>query len=316
MGNSKVAFIFPGQGSQYVGMGRDLWEHLPKAEELFREGSEALGINLEGLCFEGPEEVLTLTANAQPAILLVSIAAFEALEGEGIIPDFVAGHSLGEYSALVAADALRFADALRTVRKRGEFMQEAVPPGQGTMAAILGLSRGLVGEICMEAGTSGVVEIANLNAPGQVVVAGETKAVQEAVELAKAKGGRARLLQVSAPFHCRLMRPAADKLAQVLQKVPVQDPKSPLITNVSAEPLTTASQVRKALVDQVSSPVRWEESIRRLLQEGVKTFVEVGPGRVLSGLVKRIEREVEVLNVEDTTGLQTAAESLRRGRDR
>jgi len=294
-------------------MGKDfLSDHLPQVKALFQEGSEAIGLDLKKLCFEGPEEELTLTANAQPTILSVSLAALEALKSHGIEPDFVAGHSLGEYSALVAAGALRFTDAIRTVRNRGVFMQEAVPRGEGLMAAILGLSREVVQAVCQEAARSGVVEMANLNAPGQVVVAGEVRAVETAASLAEAKGARVKLLQVSAPFHCSLMQSAAEKLAQFLQGIPIEDLRRPLITNVDAEFITTAEEVRGALIRQVTRPVLWEDSVRRLIQEGVRVFVEVGPGRVLSGLIKRIERGVAVYNVEDMASLQATVKALKR----
>lgn len=310
-GNRRIAFIFPGQGSQHGGMGRELWEHVPRVRSLFQEGSEALGVNLQELCWEGSADQLTLTVNAQPAILLVSIAALEAVREEGVVPDYVAGHSLGEYSALVAAGALGLADALRTVRKRGEFMQEAVAPGRGAMAAILGAPEEAVFGICEAARAYGIVEVANLNAPGQVVVSGETEAVKEAVAVAKTRGAKARFLQVSAPFHCSLMRPAAERLAEVLRELSIRDPQVPLIANVDASPYREAAKVREALIRQVTSPVQWAESMRFLIREGVKTFVELGPGTVLSGLVKRIDRAVEALNVEDLRSLRLAVEALK-----
>jgi [acyl-carrier-protein] S-malonyltransferase len=302
-----IAFVFPGQGSQAVGMGRDLGEASPRWDQ----ANAALGFDLRRLCFEGPEAELTLTANTQPAILTASIVALDALAAAGAAFDFVAGHSLGEYSALVAAGALDFADAVRTVRARGQFMQEAVAPGEGAMAAILGLDRGLVFQACEEAREAGVVQVANLNAPGQTVIAGATAAVQRAVELAKAKGAKRALpLPVSAPFHCTLMAPAATRLEAVLRTVRIRDLGVPLVTNVDADLLTEGVGVADALVRQVTAPVRWEEVVTRLIKEGAGTFVEVGPGKVLAGLIRRIAPEARVLNVEDRASLEVTLKAL------
>jgi [acyl-carrier-protein] S-malonyltransferase len=304
----KIALVFPGQGSQAVGMGRELGEASPRWEA----ASAALGFDLRRLCFEGPEADLTLTANTQPAILAASIVALDALAAAGASGDFVAGHSLGEYSALVAAGALEFADAVRTVRARGQFMQEAVPPGEGAMAAVLGLDRALVTRACEEARDAGVVQVANLNGPGQTVIAGATAAVRRAVELAKAKGAKRALpLPVSAPFHSALMAPAAARLEAVLRAVRIRDLRVPLVTNVDADLLTEGARVVDTLVRQVTAPVRWEEVITRLVKEGAGTFVEVGPGKVLSGLIRRIAPEVRVLNVEDRSSLHITVEALR-----
>ena len=304
---SKSAFVFPGQGSQAVGMGRDLGEASPR----WAEASDALGLDLRRLCFEGPEAELMLTTNTQPAILATSIVALDALRTAGVTCEFVAGHSLGEYSALVAAGALEFADALRTVRARGRFMQEAVPSGEGTMAAVLGLERHLVFQACEEAQVAGLVQVANLNAPGQTVIAGATAAVKQAAELAKAKGAkRAVLLPVSAPFHCALLEPAARRLEEVLHGVRFRGLRVPLVTNVDADLLTDGAQVPDALVRQVTSPVRWEEVVVRLTKEGVDTFVEVGPGKVLSGLIRRIAPETRVLNVEDRASLDATLKAV------
>jgi [acyl-carrier-protein] S-malonyltransferase len=305
---SKIACVFPGQGSQAVGMGRDLGEASPRWEM----ANAALGFDLRRLCFEGPEADLMLTANTQPAILTASMVALDALVAAGFTFDFVAGHSLGEYSALVAAGALDFADAVRTVRARGQFMQEAVPAGQGAMAAILGLDRGVVAQVCDEARDAGVVQVANLNGPGQTVIAGAAAAVQRAVELAKAKGARRAVpLPVSAPFHSALMAPAASRLEAVLRGLLIRDLRVPLVTNVDADVLTEAGRVVDVLVRQVTSPVRWEEVITRLVKEGAETFVEVGPGKVLSGLVRRIAPEVRVLNVEGRPSLDATMETLK-----
>jgi len=304
----KIALVFPGQGSQAVGMGRELGEASPRWEA----ASAALGFDLRRLCFEGPEADLRLTANTQPAILAASIVALDALAAAGVSCDFVAGHSLGEYSALVAAGALEFADAVRTVRARGQFMQEAVPPGEGAMAAVLGLDRALVTQACEEAKDAGVVKVANLNAPGQTVIAGAAAAVKRAVELAKAKGAKRALpLPVSAPFHSALMAPAAARLEAVLRTVRIRDLRVPLVTNVDADLLTDAARVVDVLVRQVTAPVRWEEVVTRLVKEGAGTFVEVGPGKVLSGLIRRIAPEVRALNVQDRSSLHITMEALR-----
>jgi [acyl-carrier-protein] S-malonyltransferase len=304
----RIAFVFPGQGSQTVGMGRELGEASPR----WAEASAAVGFDLRALCLEGPEADLTLTANTQPAILTASIVAWDALTTAGVRCDFVAGHSLGEYSALTAAGGVGFADAVRTVRARGQFMQEAVPAGAGAMAAILGLDRALVSQACSEAADAGPVQIANLNGPGQTVIAGATAAVKRAADLAKAKGAkRALLLPVSAPFHSVLLAPAAERLAEVLRGVRFHDLAVPLVTNVDAEFLTEGARVADALVRQVTAPVRWEEVVLRLAKEGVTTCVEVGPGKVLSGLIRRIAPDTQVLNVEDRASLQATLEALR-----
>jgi len=263
------------------------------------------------LCFEGPEADLTLTANTQPAILTASIVALDALVAAGIAFDFVSGHSLGEYSALVAAGAFEFSDAVRTVRARGQFMQEAVPPGQGAMAAVLGLDRALVIQACDEAKDTGTVQVANLNAPGQTVIAGSSAAVKRAAELAKAKGAKRVVpLPVSAPFHSALMAPAATRLEAHLRAVPIRDLRVPLVTNVDADALVDGTKVVDVLVRQVTSPVRWEEVTIRLAREGTDTFVEVGPGKVLSGLIRRIVPDVRVLNVEDRASLEATLMAL------
>jgi [acyl-carrier-protein] S-malonyltransferase len=304
----RIAFVFPGQGSQAVGMGRDLGESSPRWDA----ANAALGFDLRKLVFEGPEADLTLTANTQPAILATSIVALDALTAAGVRCEFVAGHSLGEYSALVAAGAIDFADAVRTVRARGQFMQEAVPAGEGAMAAVLGLDRALVAQACEEAQDVGPVQLANLNGPGQTVIAGATAAVKKAADVAKAKGAkRAVLLPVSAPFHSALLQPAAERLAAVLQGVRFRDLGVPLVTNVDADLLREGSRVADTLVRQVTAPVRWEDGIRRLANEGVTVTVEVGPGKVLSGLIRRIAPEMQVVNVEDRASLQATLEALR-----
>lgn len=304
----RVAFVFPGQGSQAVGMGRDLGEASPRWDA----ASAALGFDLKKLVSEGPEADLTLTANTQPAILATSVVALDALTAAEVRCEFVAGHSLGEYSALVAAGAIDFADAIRTVRARGQFMQEAVPAGAGAMAAVLGLDRALVAQACEEAKDAGLVQLANLNGPGQTVIAGGTAAVKKAADLAKAKGAkRAVLLPVSAPFHSALLKPAAERLATVLRDIRFRDLAVPLVTNVDADLLTEAARVADTLVRQVTAPVRWEDVVLRLAKEGVTVCIEVGPGKVLSGLNRRIAPAMQVLNVEDRASLQATVEALR-----
>ncbi len=301
---TKVAFIYPGQGSQYPGMGRELAGAYPTARHVFDEADDALGLALSKLCFEGPAEDLQLTANTQPAILTVSAAAAAVLSEKGLKPDYVAGHSLGEYSALVAAGALRLRDAVQLVRKRGTYMQEAVPVGQGAMAALLGMETGAVEEVCREASQGEVVSPANLNSPSQVVIAGAAPAVARAVELAKARGAkRAMMLNVSAPFHCALMQPAQDGLAADLDVVEVSDPRIPLVNNADARVVRSAAEARDGLKRQVTAPVRWEQSMRVLLSEGASLFVEVGPGKVLCGLMRQIDRQAQCLRVEDTSTL-------------
>lgn len=303
---SKVAFIFPGQGSQYPGMGKDLADNFAVARQVFEEANDRLGFDVAKLCFEGPESDLKLTANTQPAILTVSVAAQRVMASEsGLVADYAAGHSLGEYSALVCAGALAFADAVATVRQRGLFMQEAVPVGVGTMAAIIGLDRPVLEEVCQLAAEGEVVAPANFNSPGQVVIAGHVAAVERAMALAKDKGAKRALpLPVSAPFHCSLMVPAAERLAKVLEAVAIGAMALPVVSNVEAQANSDALRVKELLVAQVSAPVRWEESVQHMAAAGVERFVEIGPGKVLSGLVKRIARGLALQNVEDTAGIK------------
>ena len=304
-----LAFLFPGQGSQKVGMGRALHEAEPAARAVFAEADAALGTSLSRLCFEGPEEQLTLTANAQPAILTVSIAALRVLEARtSFRPGVVAGHSLGEYSALVAAGALRFADAVRLVHLRGKFMQEAVPPGVGAMAAILGLAAAAVAAVCQESAGGEVVSPANLNGGGQVVIAGHKSAVERACVAAKARGAkRAVPLAVSAPFHCALMQPAEDKLAAELARVEIAAPRIPVVTNVEAAPNQDPARARALLARQVTAPVRWEESVQRLGAMGVRRAIELGAGNVLGGLVRRIAPEMVVDSAGDPEAIVALA---------
>jgi len=294
-----IAFLFPGQGSQAVGMGRELADSFPVCAATFAEADAALGEPLSDLIFNGPADRLTLTEYTQPAILTMSVAAWRLLDARGCRPSFVAGHSLGEYSAHVAAGTLEFADAVRLVRHRGRYMQEAVPVGQGAMAAILGLDEAGVTQACQEAAEGDIVSPANINAPGQVVIAGSSAAVARAIDRAKALGARRAIpLQVSAPFHCALMQPAAERLAPELRAVAARAPRVPVVANVDAEPKRTVEEAIDALIAQVASPVRWEAVVRRLASEGVTAYVEVGPGTVLSGLAKKTAREATILNLE------------------
>jgi [acyl-carrier-protein] S-malonyltransferase len=307
----KVAFVFPGQASQYSGMGKELAEKYPAARAVFEEADKALGFSISRICFEGTEDELKLTANTQPAILTVSVAAFRVLAEKGISPDYVAGHSLGEYSALVAAGALKFADAVRLVRKRGTYMQDAVPAGQGALAAILGISPAVVQDACKRAAEGEICSAANLNSPEQTVISGHANAIKRAVEIASQSGAkRAVILPVSAPFHCALMMPAQEKLEKDLQAMQFSELQIPLVTNVDADSIRKGDEARQALVRQVCMPVRWEESMRFLLDEDVRTFIEVGPGRVLTGIMRQIERSVTTLNVEDEKSLSGTIEKI------
>jgi [acyl-carrier-protein] S-malonyltransferase len=309
----KVAFLFPGQGSQKVGMGADLAREFPAALRVFQEADEALGMSLSRLCFEGPEEDLRLTANTQPATLATSIAALRAFESEcSIKPELAAGHSLGEYSALVAAGALQFGDALRAVRERGRLMQEACPPGQGAMAALIGLELPAVQELCAEAATGGEVAVAaNLNAPGQIVISGHAGAVRRALEAAKGRGAGASVeLKVSAPFHCPLMQPAREGMATVLERLTINPLRFGVIANVTAEVNHDAAGVKPLLLEQITGSVRWEESMATLAAAGIGETIEFGAGRVLMGLMRRINRNVKVRAAEDAASVRATINAL------
>ena len=306
-----IAFVFPGQGSQQVGMGRALAERFSECRETFEQADAALGMSISRLCFEGPADQLSLTEYTQPALVAVATAAARVLRARGIQPAFLAGHSLGEYSAHVAAGTLSLADALRTVRSRGRYMQAAVPVGAGAMAAVLGLDAALVAQACTEAAQGQIVSPANLNAPGQIVIAGARAAVERAGDRARALGARRVVpLAVSAPFHCALMQPAQERLALDLRGLVVSDPTVPVVANLDAEPKRDGAASIAALVGQVTAPVRWEEVVRRLASEGVDTYVEVGSGSVLSGLIRKIDRSARVLSVTDSAGVDDAVSVL------
>lgn len=308
---SKIAFLFVGQGAQSVGMGRQICENFKSADLIFDQASESLGFDVKKMVFEGDDETLKITENTQPTILTTSIACLQPLLEEGIKPWAVAGLSLGEYTAHVASGTFSFMDAAALVKKRGRYMQEAVPVGVGTMAAIMGLEKGDVIECCKIASSEGVVEPANFNCPGQIVVAGEVKAVEKAVEAAKEKGARrSMILPVSAPFHCSLLKPAGEKLSFELEKISLNDMKIPVVTNVTAEYILDKSKVKDLLKRQVSSSVMWEDCIGSMLHAGIDTFVEIGPGKALSGFVKKINKEVRTLNVEDMDSLKKTLAEL------
>ena len=301
----KTAFIFPGQGAQKVGMGKDFYDNYDVAKKMFKEADEALGYSIMKMCFEGPEEDLKLTANTQPAILTISCIANEILKENGIQPEITGGHSLGEYSALVAAGVLNFQDAVALVHKRGSYMQEAVPVGEGGMAAIIGVDRDKIVEVCQQVSAESPVQAVNFNCPGQIVIAGATKGVELAVEELKAAGAKkAVILPVSAPFHSTLMKPAAEKLAVELDKVTISDAKIPVVANVSAEILTKAEDIKASLVAQAASPVLWEDCVARMKEFGADVLLEAGPGKTLCGFNRRIDKTITSLNVEDVASLE------------
>ena len=306
----KIAFVFPGQGAQAVGMGKDAYESSAAAKAIYDKADEALGYSISKLSFEGPEEELRQTANTQPALLATSVALLEVYKEQGLKPDYVAGHSLGEYSALVAAGVLEFADAVKLVRARGQFMEQAVPGGQGAMAAVLGAERAALQALCSEITAAGtVVELANVNCPGQIVVSGSAAGVAAVVERGKEAGAKRVIpLEVSGPFHSSLMQPAADKLAEALAQAEFRGASVPVVANVHARPVTSGAELRELLVKQVVSPVQWEDTIAYLIGEGVDTFVEIGSGTVLAGLIKKIDKSVRIVSVNSAAAASAAAE--------
>ncbi|WP_145948916.1 ACP S-malonyltransferase [Paenibacillus sp. Y412MC10] len=308
----KVAFVFPGQGAQSVGMGKDFYDAVPASRRIFESADEVLGFPMTNMIFEGPDSELKKTFNTQPALLTASVAAFEAVREQGVTPDFVAGHSLGEYSALVASGVLSFEDAVGTVRARGEFMEQAVPGGQGAMAAVLGAEREALAELCRSITAEGhLVELANLNCTGQIVVSGSKEGVALVGERVKEAGGkRAIPLEVSGPFHSSLMKSAAEKLGGILQPLHFDEPAIPVIANVTARQAESAEEIRGLLVEQVYSPVLWEDTVTYLISQGVDTFVEIGPGNVLTGLIKKTDKSVKLINVSSLDSLETLKASL------
>lgn len=313
----KIAFVFPGQGSQQVGMGKDLIENYQEAKIIFERANQALkedGINIEELCFYGPEEDLKNTINAQPAILTISIILFKLIQKYNIKPAVVAGHSLGEYSALVASSSLKFEEAVKLVRKRGEYMLNATPIGTGSMLAIIGLEEDEVIKICQEVTDLGIIEIANYNSPIQIVVSGEIKPLEKLMEIARARGARKAIsLKVTAPFHSSLMELAKNNLANYLESVHIEDPQIPLICNVNADYVRNKEEVKSALIEQMTNPVRWVEIIKKMNKEGINTYLEVGPGKVLSGLIKQIIPGARIFNIFDSTSLEDVREKLLEG---
>lgn len=309
----KIAFVFPGQGSQTVGMGKDLAEKYPEVMKYFIEADKTLNDSLSKLIFEGPKEELTLTVNTQPALLTTSIALLEFFQRSGLKADYVAGHSLGEYTALVAAGALTFKEGVFAVRKRGEFMENAVPNGEGTMAAVLGLEREALAKVTAEITESGFpVALANLNCPGQIVISGSRKGVELAGVKAKEAGAKRVLpLEVSGPFHSPLMKPAADRLRDVLDQLGMQDASIPVVANVTAEPVSSSSVIKNQLIEQLFSPVLWEDSVQKMIALGVDTFVEIGPGKVLTGLIKKIDKSVKIYSVFDEESALVVIDALK-----